>query len=96
MDILSEGSFSRVRCPKIGKPPIEVSQSAHGRNCTFKITRRYDLLLAPAEGFDQGRGFFCPSGKKRPYYGVLAHVWPFLVSSSKLGKFSSNLSSSND
>ena len=48
-------------------------------------TRRYGLLLAPAEGF--GRGFFCTSGKKRAYYDVLAHFWPFLVSSSNLGNF---------
>ena len=49
-------------------------------------TSRYaGLLLAPAEGF--GRGFFCPLGKKRAYYAVLAHFRPFLVSSSNLGKF---------
>ena len=44
-------------------------------------TARYVvLLLAPAEGF--GRSFFCPSGKKRAFYAVLAHFWQFLVSSS--------------
>ena len=32
-------------------------------------------------------GFFCPSGKKRAYYTVLAHFWQFLVSSSNLGNF---------
>ena len=35
-------------------------------------TARYaGLLLTPAEGF--GRGFSCPSGKKRAFYAVLAH-----------------------
>ena len=49
-------------------------------------TARYaGLLLAPVEGF--GRGFFCPSGKKRAYYAVLAHFWQFLVSNSSLGNF---------
>ena len=60
------------------------------RNFSFLIvledTARYaGLLLAPPEGF--GRGFFCPSGKKRAYYAVLAHFWHFLVSSSNLGNF---------
>ena len=57
-------------------------------------TARYaSLLLAPAEGF--GRGFFCPSGKKRAYYTVLAHFWHFLVSSNNLGNFSSKISNNN-
>ena len=34
-------------------------------------TRAYFQLLQRASAF--GRGFFCPSGKKRPYYAVLAH-----------------------
>ena len=33
-----------------------------------------------------GRGFYCPSGKKRAYYAVLAHVRPFLVLSGNLSK----------
>ena len=45
------------------------------------------LLLVPAEGF--GRGFFCPSGKKRPYYALSAHLWFLVVT---LVTFSSNLS----
>ena len=54
-------------------------------------TARYaGLLLAPLEG--RGRGFFCPSGKKRAYYAVLSHFWQFLVSSSNLVTFSSNIS----
>ena len=55
-------------------------------NNELEDTARYaGLLLAPAEGF--GRGFFCPVGKKRAYYAVLAHFWHFLVSSSNLGNF---------
>ena len=55
-------------------------------NNGLEDTARYaGLLLAPAEGF--GRGYFCPSGKKRAYYAVLAHFWRFLVSSSNLGNF---------
>ena len=49
-------------------------------------TARYaGLLLAPAEGFGRGRGFFCPSAKRA--YAVLAHFWQFLVPSSNLGNF---------
>ena len=33
------------------------------------------------------RLFFCPSGKKRAYYTVLAQFWKFLVPSSNLGNF---------
>ena len=52
----------------------------------LEITASYaGLLLVPAEGF--GRGFFCPSGKKRAYYAVLAHFWQFLVSSSNISNF---------
>ena len=51
-------------------------------------TARYaGLLLAPAEGF--GRGFFCPLGKKRAFYAVLAHFWCPVVT---VVTFSSNLS----
>ena len=51
-------------------------------------TARYaGLLIAPAEGFGRGRGFFCLSGQKRAYYAVLDHLRPFLVSSSNLGNF---------
>ena len=54
-------------------------------------TARYaGLLLAPVEGF--GRGFFCPSSKKRAYYAVLAHFWQFLCPVINLVTFSSNLS----
>ena len=43
---------------------------------TLEDTARYaGLLLAPAEGFGGGPGFFCPSGKKKPYYAVLANFW---------------------
>ena len=52
----------------------------------LKDTARYEgLLLVPAEGF--GRGFFCPSDKKRAYYAVFVHFWQFLVSSSNQKKF---------
>ena len=57
----------------------------------LEITASYaGLLLVPAEGF--GRGFFCPSGKKIPYYVVLAHFWPFWFPGVTLVTVSSNLS----
>ena len=34
-----------------------------------------------------GQGFFCTLEEKNPYYAILAHFWPFLVSSSNLGNF---------
>ena len=47
---------------------------------SLKDTSRYaGLLLAPAEGFGLWPRIFDPSGKKRPYYAVLAQFWPFLV-----------------
>ena len=47
-------------------------------------TARYaGLLLAPAEGFVWG--FFCPSGKKRACYAVMAQFWRFFVFSSNRG-----------
>ena len=56
---------------------------------SIEDTARYaGLFLAPGEGF--GRGFFCPSRKKRAYYAALANFRPFLLSSSNLGNFSSN------
>ena len=39
------------------------------------MARYAGLLLAPAEGF--GRGIFCPSGKKRAFYALMAHFWQF-------------------
>ena len=37
-------------------------------------TARYaGLLLAPAQGFGRGRGFFCPSGKKKSFFMMF---WP--------------------
>ena len=51
-------------------------------------TARYaGLLLASAEGFGRGRGFFCPSGKKKGFCALLANFWQVLVSSSNLGNF---------
>ena len=41
------------------------------------------LRLALAKSF----GFFCPSGKKRADYNVVAHFRPFMVFSSNLGNF---------
>ena len=56
-------------------------------------TARYaGLLLAPAEGFGLRPRLFLPFGQKRADYAVLAHFWHFLVSSSNLGNFCSNLS----
>ena len=43
------------------------------------------LLLSTAEGF--GRGFFCPSGKKRHFNAVSAYFRPFLVFSSNFSNF---------
>ena len=51
-------------------------------------TARYvGLLLAPAEGFGGGQGFFCPSGKKIIFYDVFAFFRPFLGFSSNLINF---------
>ena len=36
-------------------------------------------------------GFFCPKGKKRAYYAVLAHFWQLLCPVVTLVTFSSNL-----
>ena len=53
-------------------------------------TARYaGLLLAPAEGF--GRGFFCPSGKKRAFllfWPIFGNFWCPVVT---MVTFSSNL-----
>ena len=51
------------------------------------MARYAGQLLAPAEGLAFGRGFFCPLGKKRAYYAVLAHFRPLLVFSSNLTNF---------
>ena len=55
-------------------------------------TKRYGPLRGPTSSSCGGirpsaDGFFCPSGKKRAYYAVLAHFWHFFVSSSNLGNF---------
>ena len=57
-------------------------------------TARYvGLLLAPAEGFSLQPRLFLPfRQKKRAYDAVLAHFGQFLVPSSNLVTFSSNLS----
>ena len=58
---------------------------------TLEDTARYaGLLLASAEGF--GRGFFCPSGKKRAFYAVLANFRLFWCSVVTSVTLSSNLS----
>ena len=88
----------QARCLAFAKRCLQNDQTKHlfplnpvddhnvSNNIRLEDTARYaGLLLAPAEGF--GRGFFCPSGKKRAYYAVLAHFWHFLVSSSNLGNF---------
>ena len=49
------------------------------------MARYAGLLLAPAEDF--GRGFFCPSCKKRAFYDCLAYFRPFFVFSSNLSNF---------
>ena len=53
------------------------------------MTHYASPLLAPAEGFGQsfGQSFFCPLGKTKAYYAVLANFWRFLVSSRNLGNF---------
>ena len=48
----------------------------------FTMTRRYGPLHGPTSsscgGFHpSAEASFCPLGKKRPYYAVLAHFWPF-------------------
>ena len=48
------------------------------------------LLIAPVEGF--GQGLFCPLGTKRAFHAVCVWFRPFLVFSSNLLIFSSNLS----
>ena len=58
-------------------------------NSELEDTARYaGLLLAPAFG----RGFFCPSGKKRAFYAVLAHFWCPVVT---MVTFSGNISNNN-
>ena len=49
------------------------------------------LLLAPAEGFGLRPRLFCPSGKKRAYYTVLAYFCYFWCPVVTLVTFSSNL-----
>ena len=56
-------------------------------------TRAYFQLLRKASAF--GRGFFCPSGKKRAYYTVLAHFGIFCSPIITLVTFSSNISNNN-
>ena len=58
----------------------------------LRETRRYGPLCGPTSSSCGGlrpssEGFFCPSGKKRPYYAVLANFRPSLVSSSDLSNF---------
>ena len=58
----------------------------------IKMTRRYGPLRGPTSSSCGGlqplaEGFFCPLGKKRAYYAVLAHFCQFFVSSSNLGNF---------
>ena len=59
-------------------------------SCLFTETRRYGPLRGPTSSFGLwplAEGSFCPSGKKRPYYPVLANFRPSLVSSSNLSNF---------
>ena len=63
-----------------------------GLNILEGTARYAGLLLATAEGFGRGQGFFCPSGKKRAFNAVCVYFRPFLVFSSNLVTFSSNLS----
>ena len=61
-------------------------------NWTIILTRRYGTLRRPTSSSCGGlrpsaEGFFGPSGKKRPYYTVLANFRPSLVSSSNLSNF---------
>ena len=58
----------------------------------FKSTRRYGPLRGPTSSFGRGRGFFCPSAKKRPYYAVLARFGNFWCPVVTLVNFSSKLS----
>ena len=70
--------------PPLYNPTLYIALSSFLNLLKLEDTARYaGLLLAPAEGF--GRGFFCPSGKKKAYYAVLALFWRFLVSSSNRG-----------
>ena len=56
----------------------------------LKGTARYaGLLLAPVEDF--GRGFFCPSAKKRAFYAVFAYFRPILCSVITSVTFSNNV-----
>ena len=78
---------------------IQVSNARQVQQCgarwlflAIRITRRYSplrglyfQLLRRASA--SGRGFFCPSGKKRAFYAVLAYFRPFLVFSSNLSNF---------
>ena len=59
----------------------------------FSNTRSYGPLCGPTSSscslaaglWPSARGIFCPLGKKRLFYAVLANFRPFLVSSSNLG-----------
>ena len=45
------------------------------------------IVRVTAEGFGLRSRLFCHSDKKKPYYALLAHFWPFLISSSNVGNF---------
>ena len=55
--------------------------------CTIMSTRRYGPLRGPTSSSCGGLRprLFCPLGKERAFYAVLAHFWRFLVSSSSRG-----------
>ena len=63
---------------------VDIFLSSHYGNQKIRpATQAYFQLLRRASA----EGFFCPLGKKRPYYAVLANFRPSVVSSSNRSNF---------